>query len=309
MILLFKSDSDPADVWREALLRLEPELEFRAWPDWGDTGEAEFALIWNPPGDALERCGSLKAIFSLGAGVDHLVGAPGLPAGVPVVRLIDRSLTTGMTEFVVLSVLTHHRFMLDYAAQQKERVWRQIPQVPPWRRRVGILGFGVLGGDAADKLAHFGFDLAAWSRRPKRREGIACFHGEEQLADFLARTEILVCLLPLTPQTEGILDSERLAALPRGAVLISVARGRHVVEDDLLAALDSGQLGAASLDVFHQEPLPADHPLWRHPRVILTPHAAALTMPETAAESIVAGMRKARAGEALENVIDLEQGY
>lgn len=309
MILLFKTDNERAEAWRNALLALEPTLDFRLWPDWGDTAEAEFALIWNPPGDILKGCGKLKVVFSMGAGVDHLVADPGLPEGIPVVRLVEPGLTVGMTEYVVMNVLYHHRFMLDYAAQQRQRVWREIPQVAPWHRRVGIMGIGALGGDAARKLRPFGFDLAGWSRSPKEIEGVTGFHGDGQLADFLARSEILVCLLPLTPQTEGILNAATLAALPRGAALISAARGRQVVEADLLAALDSGQIGAASLDVFHQEPLPEDHPFWSHPRVVLTPHAAAQTLPETAAESIVTGMRKALAGEPLDNVVDLSRGY
>ncbi len=309
MILLFKTDNERTAAWREALLALEPALDFRAWPEWGDPGEAEFALIWKPPGDALKDCRKLEVVFSMGAGVDHLVGDPGLPEGVPVVRLVEPGLTVGMTEYVVMSVLYHHRFMLDYAAQQRQRIWREIPQVAPWRRRVGIMGIGALGGDAADKLRPFGFDLAGWSRSPKSIAGVTCFHGEDQLIPFLARSDILVCLLPLTPQTEGILNARTLGALPAGAALISAARGRQVVEADLLAALDSGQIGGATLDVFHQEPLPEDHPFWTHPRVVLTPHAAAQTLPETAAESIVEGMRKALAGEPLDNVVDLARGY
>jgi len=309
MILLYRGESERSERWREALRNLEPRIELRAWPDWGEAGEAEFALVWKPPPGLLKDCRRLRAIFSLGAGVDHLLDDPELPEGVPVVRLVDRGLTIGMTEFVVLSVLQHHRSMLDYAAQQRERVWRELPQVLPWRRRVGILGLGVLGGDAAAKLSVFGFDLAGWSRSPKQLAGVHCFHGEDQLLAFLARSDVLVNLLPLTPETEGILNARTLGALPRGAALVSVARGRHVVEQDLLAALDSGQLGGATLDVFHQEPLPPEHPFWAHPRVILTPHAAAQTIPETAAESIVAGIHRALAGRPLENVVDLARGY
>jgi glyoxylate/hydroxypyruvate reductase A len=223
--------------------------------------------------------------------------------------MVDPSLTAGMSEYVVMSVLHHHRYMLDYTAQQRAGRWHLLGQIPPWRRRVGVMGLGVLGGDALAKLKVFDFDLAGWSRRPKEIPGVETFHGSEGFTAFLAGSQILVCLLPLTAETEGILNARTFQALPRGAAVINAARGGHLVEEDLLEALASGQVSGATLDVFHQEPLPAGHPFWAHPRVVVTPHAASLTIAETAARYIVDSMAKARAGQPLDNVVDLARGY
>jgi glyoxylate/hydroxypyruvate reductase A len=310
MALLLKTDIDREDdAWQRALRALEPDMTVHDWPYHGDPAEIEFALVWAPPRGALRKFPNLKAIFSIGAGIDHLASDPELPDGVPVVRMVEPGLTTGMTEFVILSVLTHHRFMLDYAAQQRDKVWREIPQIAAGNRTVGIMGLGVLGGDAGDKLAGLGFDVAGWSRSPKKRPGITTFHGTAGLAPFLARSEILICLLPLTPETKDILNARTFAALPRGAALISIGRGNQVVEADLLAALDSGQIGGATLDVFRTEPLPPESPFWAHPRVILTPHVASMTIPDTAAEAVTANIRRLRAGKPLKDVVDLRRGY
>ena len=223
--------------------------------------------------------------------------------------MVERGLTEGMTEFVVLSVLQHHRFMIDYAILQREGRWEIINQIAARHRRVGIMGLGVLGCDAIDKLRPFGFALRGWSRSAKDIAGVDCFHGMERLQDFLSGCDILVCLLPLTEETRGILNAETFAVLPRGAALINVARGGHQVEADILAALDSGQLSGATLDVFNEEPLPADSPLWAHPRVILTPHAAAMTMPETAAQAVAESIRRFEAGQPIDNLIDWKRGY
>ena len=279
------------------------------WPYDGDPAKIEFALVWGPPRGALRRFPNLKAIFSIGAGIDHLASDPDLPEGVPVVRMVEPGLTAGMNEFVILSVLTHHRFMLDYAAQQRTKVWREIPQIPTSQRTVGIMGLGVLGCAAADKLVALGFDVVGWSRRPKERSGVTSFHGEDGLQPFLARSEILVCMLPLTPETDGILNARTFAALPRGAALINIGRGGHTIEADLLAALESGQIGGATLDVFRDEPLPPESPFWTHPRVILTPHVASMTIPDSAAAAVVANIHRLRAGKPLQHVVDMGRGY
>ncbi len=309
MALLLKTDIERGDAWQRALHAADPDMTVHDWPYDGDPAEIEFALVWGPPRGALRRFADLKAIFSIGAGIDHLASDPELPDGVPVVRMVEPGLTAGMTEFVILGVLTHHRFMLDYAAQQRTRIWREIPQIAAARRRVGIMGLGVLGSEAADKVAALGFAVAGWSRSPKERPGISTFHGEAGLEPFLARSDILVCLLPLTVETEGILNARTFAALPRGAALVSTGRGGHVVEADLLAALDSGQIGGATLDVFREEPLPPESPFWAHPRVILTPHVASMTIPDSAAEAVVANIRRLRAGQPLHHVVDLRRGY
>lgn len=309
MALLFKSDADRAELWVPAIRARLPEMEVRVWPDLGDPDEIEYTLIWKPPAGLLAGFKNLKAIFSLGAGIDHLASDPKLPPQVPVVRMVERGLTSGMTEYVVMQTLFHHRRMLDYRDQQASETWKILPFVPAWKRRVGIMGLGVLGSDAAEKLATLRLDVAGWSRSPKALDGIDCYHGSEGLEDFLARTEILVCLVPLTDETRGILNAETFAKLPAGACIINAGRGGHLVEEDLLAALESGHIDSASLDVFHDEPLPAGHPFWQHPRVVVTPHVASITVPETAIESLAANVERMEAGLPLENVVDFKRGY
>jgi len=309
MALLFKSDIDRGDSWRRVLLELEPGLDLREWPEIGDPNDIEYALVWKPPQGELKTYPNLKAIFSLGAGIDHLASDPELPRDVPVVRMVEPGLTAGMTEFVIMSVLYHHRFMLDYAAQARAHQWREIDQVPAWERRVGIMGLGVLGGDAAEALVGLRFDVAGWSGGPKDLPGVTSFHGADGFLPFLNRSDILVCLLPLTPETTDILDAHAFAALPKGAALISVGRGPQVVEEDLLAALDSGHLDGATLDVFREEPLPADSPFWDHPRVVVVPHVASMTIARGACEFVIDNIRRFEAGQPLRHVVDLDKGY
>ena len=309
MALLFKSDIDRGDSWRRVLLELEPGLDLREWPEIGDPNDIEYALVWKPPQGELKTYPNLKAIFSLGAGIDHLASDPELPRDVPVVRMVEPGLTAGMTEFVIMSVLYHHRFMLDYAAQTREHRWREIDQVPAWERRVGIMGLGVLGGDAAEALVGLRFDVAGWSGSPKNLPGVTSFHGADGFLPFLNRSDILVCLLPLTPETTDILDARAFAALPKGAALINVGRGPQVVEEDLLAALDSGHLDGATLDVFREEPLPADSPFWDHPRVVVVPHVASMTIARGACEFVIDNIRRFEAGQPLRHVVDLDKGY
>ena len=222
---------------------------------------------------------------------------------------IRRKRGQAMTEFVIMSVLHHHRFMLDYAAQARAHQWREIDQVPAWERRVGIMGLGVLGGDAAEALVGLRFDVAGWSGSPKDLPGVTSFHGADGFLPFLNRSDILVCLLPLTPETTDILDARAFAALPKGAALISVGRGPQVVEEDLLAALDSGHLDGATLDVFREEPLPADSPFWDHPRVVVVPHVASMTIARGACEFVIDNIRRFEAGQPLRHVVDLNKGY
>lgn len=309
MAILFKSDVSWSGAWEEAFRACDPDLELRAWPEVGDPDDIEFALVWQMPHGALKRLPNLKVIFSVGAGFDHLTADPDLPRHLPIVRMVEPGLTNGMSEYVVMSVLHHHRFLIDLLQQQRDTVWQEVAPVPAWHRTVGIMGLGVMGSDAAAKLQPFDFKLVGWSRTAKNLPGVTSFHGPEGLTPFLAQSEILVCLLPATPETEGIINSKTLAALPAGAGVINAARGSHVVEDDLLAALDSGHISGATLDVCRQEPLPPEHRFWRHPRVILTPHVASLTIPETAAREVCDNIRRFRSGEPLKNLVDLDRGY
>ena len=312
MALLFSSKHDDADEWRDAMARELPDHEFRVWtPDGeniGDPADIDYALAWGPEKGALKDFTNLKAIFSLGAGVDHIVDRD-LPEGVPVVRLVDPGLTHGMSEYVAYWVLHYHRHFGDYARITAEKKWQQLPHTGAENRRVGIMGLGVMGLDAMEKLKPFGFDICGWSRREKALDGALTFHGKDGLGDFLARTEILICLLPLTPETTGIINADTLARLPKGAAVINAARGGHVVDDDLIKALDDGHIAAATLDVFHTEPLSDDHPFWTHPKITIPPHAASLTVPATAAKAIAENIRRMEKGEPPEPIVDLERGY
>jgi glyoxylate/hydroxypyruvate reductase A len=310
MAILFSSTSDNARDWLAALARHLPGETVRVWPDVGPPEAIEFAIVWQPVTGLLASLPNLRAILSLGAGIDHLTGDPSLPRRVPLIRLIDPSLTSQMSEYVVMNVLRHHRRMPAYANLQAEGRWRPLLPAPDTAsRRVGLMGFGVLGQDAAEKLKPFGFPLRAWTRSRRDLPGIESFHGAGGLPPFLGGCDILVCLLPLTAETRGILNAERLAALPAGAALINAARGGHVVTADLLAALDSGRLSGATLDVTDPEPLPPEHPLWRHPKVTITPHVASLTLPDTAAVVMTDSIRRLRAGLPVAGQVESARGY
>ena len=307
MALLFISQDDPAELWRDELLRRMPELEVRIWPEVGDPDEVQVALVWRPPPGSLRQFPNLKAILSLGAGIDSLIADETLP-DVPLAKMVDPSLTRTMSEYVLAAVLRHHRGLDRFERAQREGRWDY--QFPPQaaERRVGVLGLGELGRDVAVLLRDHGFPVAGWSRSAKKIDGIESFGGEA-LDRFLERTDVLVCLLPLTDDTQGILNAQTFERLPRGAFVINAARGPHLVDDDLIEALDSGHLAGATLDVFHEEPLPAESPLWRHPKVLITPHVASYCVPASAAEGVVRNVRHALAGRPLEHQVDRTRGY
>jgi len=262
MTLLFVSEVDRADWWQRELAKASPGLEVRAWPEVGEPRDIDYALVWKPHPGVLAGLPNLKAIFSLGAGVDHIFADPELPDGVPVTRIVDADLTAGMSEYVLLHVLRYHRNQPALDAQQRDHVWdMRLAELRQARETsVGLLGLGELGSDAAVKLSMMGFDVAGWSRTAKAMRGVDTYAGAVELPAFLARTRILVCLLPLTPATAGILNAATFAALPPGSYVINAGRGGLLVEADLIPALDSGWLAGATLDVFATEPLPADHP-------------------------------------------------
>jgi len=309
MTLLFKSDIDSADDWRNAIHQFLPDIDLRVWPDTGPEADVEFALVWRPvPGD-LSRYPNLKAIFSLGAGVDHILLDPDLPNGVPIVRMIDPDLSQRMKEYVLMHALRLHRKAPEYERLQSAQSWIELPHTHIQKTNVGILGIGVLGSGCAQALRQIGFPVMGWSRTEKQLEGVACFHGLDGLTDMLTKTDILVCLLPMTDATEGILNTDLFARMPRGASIINVGRGRHLMEEDLLSALDSGQLSHAVLDVTREEPLPPGNPLWRHPCITLTPHISSVTLPDTAARPLCENIVLARKGEPMMNVVDPAAGY
>ena len=309
MAILVRSSPAALARWRPLLTAAMPERDFRFWPERGDPAAIDRALVWQPEPGLLAGLSNLRLIVCLGAGVDGILADPTLPRHLPVVRLVDPYMTDAMSEYVVFQVLRLHRRDLDYLAQQRAGEWHERAQKNACERTIGILGFGTMGQDAGRKLKALGFDIAGWSRTAKDVPGIVTYAGAPGLDAILARSEIVVSLLPLTRETEGILDARAFAHLPRGAAIVNAGRGRSLVEPDLLAALESGQISAAVLDVFHTEPLPPDHQFWRHPRIVVTPHIAAETHPATALPIVAETFRRFDAGLPLPNRVDLERGY
>lgn len=309
MAILYADDPADAAAWAVAMGALAPGLELRFWPDWGAARDIDFAIVGGrAPGD-LRVFPNLKAIQSTWAGVNHLLADHNLPLDRPLARMVDQGLTVSMTEFVVLHVLDSAREGPRLRAAQRSRQWLDLDPLPPRTVTVAVLGLGTLGADAGTRLAGLGFDVRGWSRSRKDIAGIRSFTGADGLGECLSGARILVCLLPLTEDTRGILGAAAFAPLAEGAVLIHAARGLHLVEADLLAALESGRISRAILDVFATEPLPADHPFWTHPGVTVTPHVAAITRPGTGAADILENYRRALAGEALINQVDRAKGY
>jgi glyoxylate/hydroxypyruvate reductase A len=309
MEVAFVAPEEDPQRWLPGLRAALPAARLHVWPEIPDPAAIEVALVAKPAAGALGAFPALKLIQSLWMGVDGLLADPTLPRGVPLARLVDPGMVAAMGETVLARVLDWHRHLYRYRAQQAARVWRPLPQRLAAERTVGLLGLGELGRHVAQRLLQLDFRVCGWSRRPKRIEGLECFAGADGLDAMLAKSGALVCLLPLTPETRGILDARTLALLPRGSCVINVARGAHVVEADLAAALDAGQLAHAYLDVFETEPLPEAHPFWSHPGVSLTPHVAALTDPRTALPVVIRNLERLSRGEPPEALVDPTAGY
>jgi glyoxylate/hydroxypyruvate reductase A len=307
--LLFVGDDDRVPAWAEAFAECAPEIDFLPYAPGLDVTDVPYVLSAKSVPQLWPALKSLRVVFCRGAGVDRLLSDPALPESVPVVRMVEPELTRGMVEYVLWQCLFHHRKVWELETAQSCSAWRPHTYPAPWDRTIGIMGLGELGSAAAAKLVEFGFQVRGWSRTPKSLPKVESFAGPEQRPAFLAKTEILVCLLPLTADTRGILNASLFAQLPRGASLINAARGGHLVEADLSAAMASGQIAAATLDVFGTEPLPEDHPFWSTERLYITPHNASITDPRSAAWRIAKQIAKFEAGEGLENVIDRALGY
>ncbi|WP_414877367.1 2-hydroxyacid dehydrogenase [Pseudomonas jessenii] len=302
--------ADPADAgeWRDYLSTLAPELEFRQWPDIGNPAEVRYILAWEPLANLAEQFRNLRVLYAAGAGVDQFELTQ-LPDQVSLVRLVDSSMADIMAEYVLYGVLALHRDILTYQEDQRGGRWQPRPIVHASQRRVGVMGVGNLGRAALDRLQPLGFQLSGWNRSLKNVPGGCCYVGLEQLEDFLGQCDILVNMLPLTVETDGILNAARLSCLPRGAGLINVGRGAHVVEQDLLDALDAGQVGGAVLDVLLQEPPSRQSPFWKHPRVLLTPHIASDVQVEGGVAVIAENLRREEEGRPLLNLVDRSKGY
>ncbi|HET8997238.1 MAG TPA: glyoxylate/hydroxypyruvate reductase A [Acetobacteraceae bacterium] len=297
-----------AQAWRETFAEQLPGLEIRIWPEAGDLAEIDYLAFMHPDFDALPSFPNLKAMFSRSAGVESFVNHPRLPKA----RLCKIEPPGGdpmMTEYVVMHVLRLHRDMPGYAAAQARKEWRRTPIVRPEQRRVGFLGFGMMAKAPALVLQSLGFPVSAWVRNPRQEGGVAIYHGLDQLEAFLAQTDIAVCLLPLTRETEGIFCARTFAMMPRGAMLVNVGRGKHVVEADLIEALDSGQLAYAALDALWPEPLPPSSPLWLHPKVTVMPHVARRPTVAQLVTEIAANIRSLEAGGRALQEVDIARGY
>ncbi|MEN9773485.1 MAG: hypothetical protein RL322_555 [Pseudomonadota bacterium] len=309
MALLFHSQVDDPLAWRDALIRLDPACDFRIWPHCGDVRQIEAALVWKPPQDLIDALPNLRLLINLGAGVDHLLSAPGLPPSIPIARIVDAEMNRMMAQYVLLATLRHHRNFGAFERAGRLRQWDYIHPRSAADRTVGVMGLGQLGSTAALELARQGFQVRGWSRSPKALPGVLTFQGEDSLHLFLSKTDILVILLPLTPETRKLIDGAALASMPRGACLINVGRGPLVDEQALIEALDSGQLSEATLDVFNVEPLPPEHPLWERPQVLITPHLASIALPESGAVQVLDNLKRLREGLPLLNLVDRKRGY
>jgi len=297
-----------AASWRETFKEQLPDLEVRFWPDAGNVADIDYLAFMRPDFDILPELPNLKAMFSRSAGVDSFVDHPNLPK-VPLGKMEPSGGDPMMTEYVVMHALRLHRELPAYQERQARCEWARVPIVRPEQRRIGFLGYGMMAKAPALVLKSLGFPVSDWVRTPKPDAEIPIFHGDDQLEPFLAQTDIAVCLLPLTKETEGILCARTFAMMPRGSMIINVGRGKHVVEADLIAALDSGQLSHASLDALFPEPLPPENPLWLHPKVTILPHVARRPTVAQMATEIAANIRSVEAGGALLQPIDLTMGY
>lgn len=312
MVVLILTEVPPTDAWSvELIAQLKQrgsQLDVRIWPESGSLNEIEVVLAWYPPLGTLKTFPNLKLILSLGVGVDHILRDPELPREVPIARLVPERLASQMTEYAIQAVLMFKGRRLEYREFQQRQQWHPLP--PPNRQEfiVGVLGLGALGARVAQGLSAIGLPVRGWSRSPKQLVGVDCFFGREQLSLCLSQCRVLVNLLPLTPATEGILSAKTFAALPQGAYIVNVGRGQHLIEVDLLEAIASGQIAGACLDVFDTEPLPQEHPFWRHPRIVITPHVAAVGEIDDVVAYILDAIARLKTG-SLKHCIDRDRGY
>lgn len=309
MSLLIVSPGKDPEPWVEALKNQHPGLNIVVYPEDHDKEEVNFALTWKHPRGLFRNYPNLKVVASMGAGVDHITSDPGLPEGIKITRVVDPMLAEDMAEFILALILSEIKNLPLYQANEKKEQWKPRPYRRNKEVTVGILGLGVMGKAAARLLVRNGFRVRGWSRTSKDLEGISSFSGTDELKEFLGRSEFLVNLLPLTPETEKILNKTIFEQLPAQAYLINVARGEHLVEHDLLETIDQGHLSGAALDVFWEEPLRKNHPFWEHPRIRVTPHIASATDARAVLPQIVENYERMMEEEPLKNVVERKKGY
>lgn len=307
-ILLYRGDGQ-IQAWAQDFASAMPGVETLGWQEGETLAGCDYAVLWNPAPSLLPQLANLKAIFLMGAGADAILKFGEALPQVPIVRLGDAGMAVQMAEYVAYATLRYFRRFDEYEEQARHGLWSPLPPHAKEDFTVGVMGLGKLGLRVAETIRHFGFPVRGWSRTPKEIEDVACFAGMEALDDFLSGTRVLVSLLPLTPETNNLLDRRRLSTLPQGAYLINVARGAQVAEPDLLTLIRSGHIAGATLDVFRNEPLPAPHPFWEEPRITITPHISALTVRGEAVRQIIDKITALEAGHPVDDVIDRALGY
>ena len=309
MAIIIITSKGNEQEWQEALLRLNPEIEVRVYPNNKDDDEVSFALAWDPPMGVFNRYKNLKCIASTGAGVDHIIKDPAIDKSVKMTRVVDQRLAKDMSSYLIAQVMVHLRGLFQYKEQQQRILWNRQPYEVPETTGIGIMGLGELGRAAAAKFLDLGFKVQGWSKSEKSIHNVEQFVGDDQLSAFLKKTNILICLLPLTDETKGILKASLFKKLPQGAYIINVARGEHLVEEDLINAVNSGHLSGACLDVFKEEPLPMNHPFWKNEKIIITPHVASITSILDVAPQIIENYRRITMNQSLINQVKREKGY
>ena len=309
MSLVVFSKVHKVKPWIDALKEAGPDIEILTHDKVQDKEKVLFALAWNHPRGIFKQFPNLKCISSMGAGVDHIMSDPDIPEKAAVVRIVDPLLSQDLAEFALALIMNHLRGITNYRLLQDQILWKKKRYLRMAGVKIGIMGTGAIGNHVAGFLQSCGFSVAGWGKNPGKPGSYKRYHGKDQLEPFLQQSDILVCLLPLTPETEGILNKDALGKLPAGAFVINLGRGAHVVDQELIEMVNNGQLSGASLDVFRKEPLPADHPFWKHPKIHITPHVASLTTPESVAPQIIENYRRAAEGRPLHNKVDKEKGY
>lgn len=309
MALLIICNDRDLNPWTAALKNIDPKLDLRIYPEEGNLEDIQFVLCWKHPRGILKRYPNLKVISSLGAGVDHLLSDPDLPVNIPIVRIVDPELAHAMSEFVIGLIFNHLRSFTQYHENKKQKLWKiNAFQIAP-NIQVGIMGMGILGQDLANKLIAIGFNVVGWAQSEKDIKNVRVYVGNAEFDQFLSETNILVCLLPLTEQTKNILNKHTFLKVKDQAFVINVARGDHLVDEDLIEMIDSKKLSGASLDVFRIEPLPENHPFWTHPKINITPHIASLTNPNSVAPQIINNYQRAKSKQPLLNQVSAKLGY
>lgn len=308
-ILLHRADGK-TEPWIKDFSRYLPEAEFEIWHAGEKSQPCDYAVVWSPPEAMLAELAQVKAIFNTGAGVDALLRfGDAIPREIPIIRLGDAGMGLQMAEYITHAVLRYFRRFDDYERQARAGIWAALP---PYNREdfaIGVLGLGALGTRVLEALAPFGFPLRGWSRTEKRLDGVQCYHGADGLDTFLRGSRVLICMLPLTPDTSNLIDRTNMGKLPAGAYIINVARGAHLAEPELLALIKAGHIAAATLDVFRNEPLPAQHPFWQEPRITITPHISALTLRRESVQQIADKIRQLESGQPVADIVDRNLGY